>query len=174
MLAAVVMFDAAAVHAEETSKPVALVRAMRTDEISMAIMKLAFLKGEMVAGLGKTKDSCVRRVPYTDFTADWGRVVETVLSPEEIDQSLAFFKSDAGVKFVEGLVRRLRARQGKDSVLPEVRGAEALSEAQIAAISTFIGSDLGQKVTGNELTLSPAATELGTEMSKKIARMCAE
>ena len=55
-----------------------------------------------------------------------------------------------GVKYVEGLLRRLRTRQGADSVLPEVPGKEDITPAQMAAIADFSRSDLGRKVMGKE------------------------
>lgn len=156
----------------DASKSVALVRAMRSDEIAVATVKHAFLSGAMVERFGKTRDSCVERVPYTDFTGAWARVVESVLNPQEIDTSLAFFQSDAGVKYVEGLVRRLRARQGEDSSLPEVSGSEEVTKPQLAAISDFTSTAVGRKVLGKDLTMSPAAVALGGDMTKKIAGLC--
>ena len=166
------VFSLAPAHGADNPKSLALVRAMRTDEISTATLKFAFLNREMVKSLGTTKDSCVRRVTYADFTAPWARVVESVLSPNEIDQSLAFYESEAGVKFMDGMLRRMREHQGKGSVLPEVSGKEEFSEPQKAEIARFSSSDLGRKVMGNGFIKSPAAIELGTEMGKKIARMC--
>jgi hypothetical protein len=159
-------------HGANDPKSVALVRAMRTDEISAATLKFAFLNGEMQKSFGATKPGCVRRVTYTEFTAPWAAVVESVLSPTEIDESLAFYQSDAGVKFIDGMLRRMREHQGKDSVLPEIAGHEAIDETQKAEISRFLSSDLGRKVTGKELITSPAAIEVGSVMGKKIAQMC--
>ena len=157
---------------QNNSKSVALVRAMRSDEIAVATAKLAFLSGSLRERYGKTNNACVKRIPYTDFTAGWARVVESVLSPSEIETSLAFFQSDAGVKYVEGLLRRLRARQGDASVLPEVPGKEDISPAQLAKISEFSSTDLGRKVTGKDLTLSPAAEALGEQTVEQIAAKC--
>lgn len=167
-----VAFAAAAAHGADNPKSVALVRAMRSDEIAVATAKTAFLDGSLAERFGKTNASCVKRIPYADFTAGWARVVDSVLSPQEIDTSLAFFESDAGVKYAEGLVRRLRARQGKESVLPEVAGKEDITPAQLAAIADFSRTDLGRKVMGKELTMSPAAVALGSETTQKIARLC--
>jgi hypothetical protein len=167
-----VLLAAAAAQGAENPKSVALVRAMRSDEIAVATAKLAFLSGSLRDHYGKTSDSCVKRVPYTDFTAGWAHVVETVLSPAEIETSLAFFQSDAGVKYVEGLLRRLRARQGEASVLPEVSGKEDVTQAQLAAIADFSRSDTGRKVMGKDLTLSPAAEAFGRETTEQIARKC--
>jgi len=163
---------AALAHGEDSSKSVALVRAMRTDEIAIATAKLAFLSGSMRERYGKTNNACVKRIPYTDFTAGWARVVDSVLSPPEVETSLAFFQSDAGVKYVEGLLRRLRTRQGEASVLPEIPGKEDISAAQLARISEFSSSDLGRKVMGKDLTLSPAAEALGEQTTGQIAAKC--
>ena len=163
---------AALAHGEDSSKSVALVRAMRTDEIAIATAKLAFLSGSMRERYGKTNNACVKRIPYTDFTAGWARVVDSVLSPPEVATSLAFFQSDAGVKYVEGLLRRLRTRQGEASVLPEIPGKEDISAAQLARISEFSSSDLGRKVMGKDLTLSPAAEALGEQTTGQIAAKC--
>jgi len=159
-------------QAQDNSKSVTLVRAMRSDEIAVATAKLAFLSGSLRERYGKTNNSCVKRIPYTDFTAGWARVVDSVLSPSEIETSLAFFQSDAGVKYVEGLLRRLRARQGDASVLPEIPGKEDISAPQLARISEFSSSDLGRKVMGKDLTLSPAAEALGEQTVEQIAAKC--
>ena len=163
---------AAAVHADDIPKSVALVRAMRTDEIAVANAKFAFLSGNLVERYGKTSKSCVKRVPYTDFTAGWGRVVEGVLTPQEIDTALAFYQSDAGVKYVEGLMRRVRTRQGEDSALPEIPGTEDITAPQLAKISEFTSSDVGRKVMGKDLQLAPASLAFGNEMTEQIARKC--
>jgi hypothetical protein len=165
-------FAATLAGAADTSRSVALVRAMRSDEIAVATAKLAFLSGSLRERYGKTNSSCVKRIPYVDFTSGWARVVESVLSPTEIETSLAFFQSDAGVKYVEGLLRRMRARQGDASVLPEVSGKEDITPAQLATIADFSRSDLGQKVTGKDLTLSPAAEALGRQTIEQIAEKC--
>ncbi len=70
----------------------------------------------MAERYGKTNAGCVKRIPYADFTAGWARVIDSVLSGEEIDTALAFFKSDAGVKYVEGMLRRLARPRGWRSV----------------------------------------------------------
>lgn len=165
-------FAAIAAHAEGNPQAVALVRAMRSDEIAVATAKLAFLSGSLRERYGKTSNSCVKRIPYTDFTAGWARVAESVLSPSEIQTSLSFFQSDAGVKYVEGLLRRMRVRQGEDSVLPEVSGEEDITPAQLAAIADFSRSDVGRKVTGKDLNLSPAAEALGKQTTEQIAEKC--
>ena len=165
-------FAATATHGADNAKSVALVRAMRSDEIAVATAKLAFLSGAMRERYGKTNNACVKRIPYADFTAGWARVVESVLSPSEIETSLAFFQSEAGVKYVEGLLRRLRARQGEASVLPEVSGKEDITQAQLAAIADFSRTELGHKVMGKDLTLSPAAEALGSQTTEQIAEKC--
>jgi hypothetical protein len=172
VLAALPVFAAVTAHAADSPKSVSLVRAMRSDEIAVATAKLAFLSGSMSERYGKTSNSCVKRIPYADFTAGWAHVVERVLSPPEVEKSLAFFQSDAGVKYVEGMLRRMRARQGDDSVLPEIPGKEDITPAQLAAISDFSSTDLGRKVMGKDLTLSPAATAFGKEVTEQIARKC--
>ncbi len=165
------MLAVAAAHADD-SRSVALVRAMRSDEIAVGTAKFAFLSGSLVERFGKTNSGCVKRIPYTDYTAGWARVAGSVLTAQEIETSLVFFQSDAGVKHVEGLLRRLRARQGADSVLPEIPGKEVITPAQLAAIADFSRSDLGQKVMGKEMNQSPAAVEMGRETTEQIARKC--
>jgi hypothetical protein len=172
VLAALPAFAATVAHAADSPKSVALVRAMRSDEIAVATAKLAFLSGSMSERYGKTNNGCVKRIPFADFTAGWAQVVESVLSPSEMETSLAFFQSDAGVKYVEGMLRRMRARQGDASVLPEVPGKEDITPAQLAAIADFSRTDLGRKVTGKDLTLSPAAEAFGKEITEQIARKC--
>jgi hypothetical protein len=159
-------------HAEDASRSVALVRAMRSDEIAAAATKSAFLSGAAAERYGQVGEACVKRVSHTDFTAGWARIVETVLSPQEIDDSLKFYQSDAGVKYVEGMLRRMRARQGKDTQLPRVSANEEIAPAQLAEIAAFTRSDVGRKVTGKDLTLSPAADAFGREMLAKIAERC--
>jgi hypothetical protein len=161
----------AAAHAEDP-RSVELVRAMRSDEIAVGTVKFAFLSGSLAERYGKTNGTCVKRFSHATFTAGWARVVDTVLSAQEIETALAFFKSDAGVKHVEGLIRRLRARQGDDSVLPEIPGKENITPEQLAAIADFSRTDLGRKVMGKEMTLSPAAVEMGRETTEQIARKC--
>lgn len=165
------MFTAAA-QAAAPSDSEALVRAMRSDEIAVAGAKRAFLSGAVEDRYGKTQPACVRKVPFADFTSGSARVVESVLNPQEISSALAFFRSDAGRKYVEGLVRRLRSRQGEDSTLPEVRGKEDITPEQVAAIGEFSRSDLGHKVMGKEMTESPAALALGKQIMDAIAAKC--
>jgi len=171
ILASLGALAAAGAHAADSSKSVALVRAMRTDEIAVANAKLAFLGGNLAERFGKTSNGCVKRVPYADFTAGWARVVDGVLTPQEIETALAFYQSDAGVKYVEGLLRRMRERQGKDSQLPEVPGKEDIAPAQLAKISEFSSTDLGRKF-GKDFLQSPAALAWGREMTEQIARKC--
>jgi hypothetical protein len=167
-----VAIAAIAADAPGTSRSIELVRAMRSDEIAVATAKLAFLSGSLRERFGKTSNSCVKAVPYSEFTAGWARVVDSVLSPPEIETSLKFFQSDAGVKYVEGLLRRLRARQGEASVLPEVSKNEDITPAQLAAIADFTRSDVGHKVMGKDFTLSPAAEALGRDTTARIAAKC--
>jgi len=165
---------AAAVQAADQAKSAALVRAMRTDEIAVAGAKRAFLTGSVTDTYGEANAACVKRVAYADFTAGFATVVEHTLTPQEVDQALQFYQSDAGVKYVEGLLRRLRASQGEDSGLPKVAGKEQISPAQVAAIADFSRSDLGHKVMGKQMTESPAALAFGREMMSTIAQKCAK
>lgn len=169
-LAALGTFAAAPVFAD-SAKSVALVRAMRTDEIAVANAKLAFLGGNLTEQFGKTSSGCIKRVSYTEFTAGWARVVDAFLKPPEIDTALAFYQSEPGVKYVEGLLRRMRERQGKESQLPEVPSKEDISPAQVAKISDFSSSDVGRKL-GKDFLQSPAALAWGSEMTGQIARKC--
>ena len=151
----------------------ALARAMRTDEIAVAGAKRAFLAGAVEDRYGRTPPGCVKKVPWEDYTEGSAKVVASVLSPQEIRTALGFFQSDAGTKYVEGLLRRLRASQGKDSTLPEIGGKEEISPAQVAAISDFSRSDLGRKIMGKEMTESPAALAYGRDIMDGIAARCA-
>ena len=167
----IAMFAAAAVQGADNPKSVELTRAMRSDEIAVATAKRNFLNGSMVERYGKTSAGCVKRVPYADFTASWARVVDSVLSAKEIDEALAFYKSDAGVKYVEGLLRRMRSREGGE-VFPEVPGKEDISQAQQAAIADFSRSEVGRKVLGKDLLASPAAETFGSDLLQQISRKC--
>jgi len=169
MMLTLATFAAAAAQGAENPKSVALGRAMRSDEIAAATAKYAFLSGSMGEGF---KSSCVKSVAFPDYTDRWARIYEDVLTPQEIDTSLAFFQSDAGVKYVEGIIRRLRARQGKESLLPEIPGEEQISEPQMAKISGFTSSDTGRKVLGNETNLSHMALALAREMRERIVVKC--
>jgi hypothetical protein len=162
--------SAAAAFAE-SPKSVALVRAMRTDEIAVANAKLAFLGGNLVEQFGKTSNSCIKRVTYGEFTAGWARVVDGFLKPAEVDTALAFYESAPGVKYVEGMLRRMRDRQGKESQLPEVSGKEEIAPAELAKISEFSSTDLGRKL-GKDFLQSPAALAWGRDMTEQIARKC--
>ena len=161
-----------ALHAADASKGRTLVRAMRSDEIAVASAKHAFLTGAVEERYGKASASCVKKLPYAQFTPGSARVVDTVLKPQEIDTALAFFQSPAGAKYVEGLIRRLRARQGDDTALPEVDGKEEISAEQMASIAEFSRSDLGRKIMGKEMTESPAALAYGREILAAIAAKC--
>lgn len=150
-----------------------LVRAMRSEEIAVASVKRAFLSGALDDRFGRTSAACVKKVSWPDFTAGSVAVVESVLSPQEIDGALAFFQSPAGAKYVEGLVRRLRASQGEDSTLPPVKGKEEVTPEQMAAIAEFSRSDLGRKIMGPDMTKSPAALAYGKQIMDAIANRCA-
>jgi hypothetical protein len=162
----------AATQAAEQASSVTLVRAMRSDEIAVAGAKRAFLTGALDERYGKTQASCVRKVPYTEFTAGSARVIESVLTAQEITTALAFFESDAGTKYVEGLLRRLRASQGEDTVLPKIAGKEDIKPEQMAAIADFSRSELGRKLMGKEMTESPAALAFGRDIMSAIAAKC--
>ncbi len=150
----------------------ALARAMRSDEIAVAGAKRAFLTGALDERYGKTRAACVRKIDYADFTAGSAQVIGSVLSPQEIATALGFFRSDAGLKYVEGLVRRLRASQGEESTLPKVAGKEEISPAQVAAIADFSSSNLGRKIMGKEMAESPAALAFGRQIMDSIAAKC--
>jgi hypothetical protein len=170
-LAAAGTLAAASALAADGPKSVALVRAMRTDEIAVANAKLAFLGGNLTEQFGKTSSGCIKKVSYTEFTAGWARVVDNFLKPPEIDTALAFYQSPPGIKYVEGVVRRMRDRQGKESQLPEVRGKEEIAPAELAKISEFSSTDLGRKL-GKDFLQSPAALAWGRDMTEQIARKC--
>jgi hypothetical protein len=154
------------------SKAVALARAMRSDVLAVAGARRAFLTGALDGRYGKVSPACVRKVRHEEFTLGSARVIDSVLSAQEIDTALAFYQSDAGVKYVEGLIRRLRASQGEDSTLPKVPGKEEISPGQMAAISDFASSDLGRKISGKEMTESPAALAFGRQIMDTIAQKC--
>jgi hypothetical protein len=172
LLAALTLLAAPPLASAADSDAVALARAMRSDEIAVAGAKRAFLAGALDERYGKTQPSCVRKVSYSDFTAGSAQVIGSVLTPQEIGTALAFFQSDAGVKYVEGLIRRLRSSQGEDTALPKVAGKEEISPAQLAAISDFSSSDLGRKIMGKEMTESPAALAFGRQIMDAIAARC--
>ena len=169
-LAAVGTFAATSAYAE-SAKSVALVRAMRTDEIAVGNAKLAFLGGNLTERFGKTSNGCIKRVSYAEFTAGWARVVDGFLTPTEVDAALAFYQSAPGVKYVEGLLRRMRERQGKESQLPEVPSKEEISKEELAKISDFSSTDLARKL-GKDFQQSPAALAWGNEMTEQIAKKC--
>jgi hypothetical protein len=170
-LAVLGTLTASSAMAADGPKSVALVRAMRTDEIAVGNAKLAFLGGNLVERFGKTSNGCIKRVSFDEFTAGWARVVDSFLTPAEIDTALAFYQSPPGVKYADGLLRRMRERQGKDSQLPEVSGKEAIAPAELAKISDFSSTDLGRKL-GKDFLQSPAALAWGREMTEQIARKC--
>jgi hypothetical protein len=167
--AAFLAFGTAAAHG---GTPTDLVRAMRSDEIAVAGAKHAFITGALEEKYPRTNANCVKRVPFADFTQGLSRVVGQVLTPTEIDGALKFYQSDAGVKYTDGILRRLRNRFGPDAGLAAVPGTEEVSPAQIAAISEFTSSDLGRKVMGKEMSESPAALQFGREMMEQIAGKC--
>jgi hypothetical protein len=158
--------------AESPPDALTLARAMRSDEIAVASAKRAFLSGAVEERYGKTQAGCVRKLPFADFTAGSARVLESTLNPQEISTALAFFSSEAGKKYVAGLVRRLRASQGEDTTLPEVKGKEEITPAEVAAIGDFARSDLGRKIMGKQMTESPAALAYGRQILESIAAKC--
>ena len=166
---------AAAVQAAppaDTSRSVALVRAMRSDELALSNAKRAFASGALADKYPGVNAGCIKRAPYADFTAPFARAVEQVLNPQETEDALKFYQSAAGVKYVEGTLRRLRAKFGDDSGLPKIAGVEDISPAETAAISDFASSDLGRKVMGKQMTESPGALKFGRDMLDELARRC--
>jgi hypothetical protein len=170
-LSLLLLVSAAAAQAADPDA-LALARAMRTDEIAVAGAKRAFLTGAVEQRYGRTTAGCVKKVAWQEYTEGSARVVASVLNAQEIRAALAFFQSDAGTKYVEGLLRRLRASQGADSTLPEIGGKEEITPAQVAAISDFSRSDLGRKIMGKEMTESPAALAYGRDIMDGIAARC--
>jgi len=172
----VALVSGAAVQAADaptaTDPKVALVRAMRSDEIALGGAKRAFLTGAVAEKYPSTDKKCVKRYEYAEFTEGLAGVVGQVLSPTEIATALKFYQSPAGVKYVEGTLRRLNKRFGEDSGVPQVKGKEEVSPQQLAEISDFTRSDVGHKVMGKEMTESSAALKMGSEMLERIAARC--
>jgi len=170
------LVSSAALHAADApvvqDPKVALVRAMRSDEIALGGAKRAFLTGAVDEKYPGTDKKCVKRYEYAEFTAGFAGVVGQVLNPTEISAALKFYQSEAGVKYVEGTLRRLRKRFGDESGVPEVKGKEEISPQQLAEISDFTRSELGHKITGKDMTESPAALKMGSEMLDRIAAKC--
>jgi hypothetical protein len=166
-------FIAGVAQAEEGSRAETLVRAMRSDELAVSAAKRAFIGGA-VEGYGETNAGCIKRVDYKNFTAPFSRVVEQVLTASEIETALTFYQSSAGVKYVEGTFRRLRASLGEDSGLPKVAGVEDISSEERDAISAFASSDLGRKIAGKQMTESPAALKFGRDMVEQIGQKCSK
>jgi hypothetical protein len=163
----------ASVQAADTADPkAALVRAMRTDEIALSGAKRAFLSGAMAEKFPAVDKKCVKRFGFAEFTDGFSLAVGQVLNPEEIATALAFYQSDAGMKYAEGTLRRLRARYGDDSGIAKIAGEENISPEQMTRISEFTRSDLGHKVMGKQLTESPAALQAGREMVERIGAAC--
>ncbi|MEJ0086266.1 MAG: hypothetical protein WDO72_11315 [Pseudomonadota bacterium] len=150
-----------------------LVRAMRSDELAVSAAKRAFASGA-VEGYADASASCLKRVDYKSFTARFSRVVDQVLTPAEIETALTFYQSSAGVKYVEGTFRRLRASLGEDSGLPKIAGVEDISPEERDAISAFASSDLGRKIAGKQMTESPAALQFGRDMVDEIGQKCSK
>jgi hypothetical protein len=171
------LFSSAAMQAADATAAadpkVALVRAMRSDEIALGGAKRAFLTGAVAEKYPSTDKKCVKRYEYAEFTEGLAGVVGQVLNPTEIATALKFYQSPAGVKYVEGTLRRLHKRFGEDSGVPEIKGKEEISPEQLAAISDFTRSDVGHKIMGKEMTESPAALKMGSEMLERIAARCA-
>jgi hypothetical protein len=146
---------------------------MRSDELAVSAAKRAFASGA-VEGYANASSGCLKRVDYKDFTARLARVVDQVLTPSEIETALAFYQSTAGVKYVEGTFRRLRASLGEESGLPKVAGVEDISPEERDAISAFASSALGRKIAGKQMTESPAALQFGRDMVEEIGQKCAK
>lgn len=166
---------AAAVQAAppaDASRAITLVHAMRADELAVSGAKRAFASGALENTYPGVNAGCIKRAGFADFTEPFSRVVEQVLNPQEIETALKFYQSDAGVKFVEGTMRRLRARFGDDSGVPKISGVEDISPAQTAAISDFASSELGRKILGKQMTESPAALKFGHDMLEELAHHC--
>lgn len=162
-----------ALHAADAADPkTALVRAMRSDEIAVSAARRAFLSGAMDEKFPRTDTKCIKRIGYAEFTGGFSQVVGQVLNPTEIETALKFYRSDAGVKYVEGTLRRMRARFGEDAGIPKIAGEEEISPEQLAEIAEFSRSDLGHKIMGKELTESPAAQKFGSELLERIATKC--
>ena len=164
---------AGAAPAESPSEAETLVRAMRSDELAVSAAKRAFASGA-VDGYAEASAGCLKKVDYKNFTARFSRVVEQVLTASEIESALTFYQSTAGVKYVEGTFRRLRASLGEDSWLPKIAGTEEISEEERDAISAFASSDLGRKITGKQMTESPAAKQFGRDMVEEIGQKCSK
>jgi hypothetical protein len=164
---------AGAAPAEAPSRAETLVRAMRSDELAVSAAKRAFASGA-IKDYAPASPGCLKRVDYKTFTARFSRVVDQVLSPSEIETALTFYESPAGVKYVEGTLRRLRASLGEDSWLPKIAGVEDISPEERDAISAFASSDLGRKIAGKQMTESPAALQFGRDMVEEIGQKCSK
>jgi len=164
---------AGAAPAESPSQAETLVRAMRSDELAVSAAKRAFARGA-VDSYADASAGCLKKVDYKNFTARFSHVVDQVLTVSEIETALTFYQSSAGVKFVEGTFRRLRASLGEDSWLPKIAGTEDISPEERDAISAFASSDLGRKIAGKQMTESPAALQFGRDMVEEIGQKCSK
>jgi hypothetical protein len=164
---------ASAAPTETPSRAETLVRAMRSDELAVSAAKRAFASGA-VEGYSDANAGCLKRVDYRNFTTRFSRVVDQVLTPSEIETALTFYQSSAGVKYVEGTFRRLRASLGDESGLPKIAGVEDISPDERDAISAFASSDLGRKIAGKQMTESPAALQFGRDMVEEIGQKCSK
>jgi hypothetical protein len=164
---------AAAAPAESPSRAEALVRAMRSDELAVSAAKRAFAAGA-IEGYAAASAGCLKKVDYKNFTQRFAHVVDQVLTPSEIETALTFYQSTAGVKYVEGTFRRLRASLGEESWLPKITGEEEISAEERDAISAFASSDLGRKIAGKQMTESPAAKQFGRDMVEEIGQKCSK
>jgi hypothetical protein len=162
-----------AAPADAPSRSETLVRAMRSDELAVSAAKRAFASGA-IKDYAEANAGCLKRVDYKNFTARFSRVVDQVLTPSEIESALTFYQSTAGVKYVEGTFRRLRASLGEESGLPKIPGVEDISPEERDAISAFASSDLGRKIAGKQMTESPAALQFGRDMVEEIGQKCSK
>ena len=102
-LALIAAFSLATARAQnaDSQEAVALVRAMRSDEMilqaSTTAMALAAKEGHYTDAQLK----CFMTLQSSAFTADLAKIVAHALTPQEITEALAFYSSAAGVKFVE-------------------------------------------------------------------------
>jgi hypothetical protein len=116
-----------------------LVRAMRADAIMLEASRSA-LSGAVREGHYTAAEwQCFQQLPASAFTFDLALLLSRELSGTEIREALAFYRSPAGVKFVDFIFGSAAA---ESSPVAE----PAMSPDDLEAASRFVSTHVGKKL----------------------------
>jgi len=122
-----------------------LVVAMGADDSAAVGIHLGYRALVEEGAATKVMSECMQHVESGAFTDTFAKVLADQLSPEELQQALAFYQSDPGKKFVVAQSVSTYEQFG----YPPPQQKPQLTEAESAAVDAFGQTPAGTKLLGD-------------------------